>query len=136
MGDSARRTAATLLRVTGGLALQLRVPTPATAGDVGEQLGRATPGFEDLELAPAVLRKLRPHMAEGTATQYEVLVSAECVETLAGGAGLSAAALFGQAYGVLDGERLLAIEGVTPAEVSGSACLYRLLLRGTLAEVV
>ena len=136
MGDAARRSAATLLRVAGGRVLQLRMPTPATAGDIAEQLGRATPGFEDLELAPAVFRKSRAHMAEGTAAGYEVLVAATCVEGLAGGAGLSVDVLFAQAYGVVDGDSLLAIEGVTAAEVCGTAYVYRLLLRGALASTI
>ena len=37
----------------------LRVPAPAVAGDVTEQLGLATPEFQDVELAPVVFRRAR-----------------------------------------------------------------------------
>lgn len=134
MDAGARRAADALLRATGGRALQLRVPTPAVAGDVAEQIGLATPGFEDLELAPAVFRKSRAHMAEGKAARYEVLVSAGCVEALAGGAGQSVDVLFAQAFGVVAGESVMAIEAVTTSEVDGAAYVYRLLLRGALAD--
>ena len=134
--DAARRCADTLLRTTGGRALQLRVPTPASAGDVTEQLGTATPGFEDLELAPAVFRKSRAHMAEGAATRYEVLVSATCVESLAGGMGASTEVLFAQAYGVVAEDDLLEIEAVTSSEAGGAAYVYRLLLRGALSAAI
>lgn len=136
VSDAARRAADTLLRVTGGQAVQLRVPTPAVAGDVGEQLGLATPGFEDLELAPAVFRKSRAHVAEGAAAHYEVLVSAECVEALAGGAGASTEVLFAQAYGVVAGGDVLEIEAVTTSETGGAAYVYRLLLRGPIAAAI
>ena len=130
MGDAARRSTDTLLRLTGGRALELRIPTPAVAGDIGEQLGTTVPGFEDVELAPAVFRKSRAHMTAGAASRYEVLVSAGCIEALAGGAGMSAEVLFVQAYGVVAGETVLGIEAVTTSEVGGVAYVYRLLLRG------
>ena len=43
----------------GGRAVLLRMPAPATAGDVTEQLGLAMPEFQDVELAPVVFRKAR-----------------------------------------------------------------------------
>lgn len=136
VSDATQRAADTLLRAAGGRALQLRVPTPAVAGDVTEQMGLATPGFEDLELAPAVFRKSRAHMAEGKAAQYEVLVSAACVEALAGGAGQSVDVLFAQAFGVVKGESVMLIEAVTTSEVGGTAYVYRVLLRGALADAI
>lgn len=136
MGDGAQRAANTLLRATGGQALQLRVPTPAVAGDVTEQLGLATPGFEDLELAPAVFRKSRAQMADDKAAGYEVLVSATCVEALAGGTGQSVDVLFAQAFGVVAGDDVLAIEAVTASEVGGTAYLYRLLLREAIVDAI
>ena len=136
MTEATRRAANTLLRASGGRALQLRVPTPAVASDVTEQIGMATPGFEDLELAPAIFRKSRAHMAEGKPTQYEVLVSAACVEALAGGAGQSVAVLFAQAFGVVTGTSVMAIETVTTSELGGVTYVYRVLLRGALADLI
>ena len=136
MGDAAQRAADTLLRATGGQALQLRVPTPAVAGDVTEQLGLATPGFEDLELAPAVFRKSRARVADGKAAEYEVLVSATCVEALAGGTGQSVDVLFAQAFGVVADGSVLAIEAVSASEIGEAAYLYRLLLRGAMVDAI
>ena len=136
VSDATQRAADTLLRAAGGRALQLRVPTPAVAGDVTQQIGLAIPGFEDLELAPAVFRKSRAHMEDGKAAEYEVLVSAVCVEALAGGTGQSVDVLFAQAFGVVAGESVLAIEAVTSSEISGAAYLYRLLVRGSTVDAI
>lgn len=136
MEDAARRAADALLRSTGGRALQLRVPTPAVVGDVTEQVGLSAPGFEDLELAPAVFRKSRARMAEGAAAQYEVLVSAACVEALAGGTGQSVDVLFAQAFGVVAGDSVMRIEAATASEVAGAVYVWRLLLRGALVDAV
>ncbi len=95
-----------------------------------------TPGFEDVELAPAIFRKSRASMTEGGANRYEVVVSAGCVEALAGGAGLSAEVLFGQAYGVVAGDSVLEIEAMTTSEMGGIAYTYRLLLRGEATDSI
>ena len=61
MGDllsgsgAAVRTADVLLRGIGGRSVMLRMPALASAGDVAEQLGLATPEFQDVELAPGGL---------------------------------------------------------------------------------
>ena len=133
---AARRAAETLLRTCGGRTLQLRVPLPAVANDVGEQLGSGTALFQDLELAPAVFRRARASLAKGKPPQFEVLVSARVVEGLAGGAGTNAQALLSSALGVFDGTRVLRIEAIGISEAGGVAYVYRLLLRGAAAEAM
>ncbi len=55
----ARRAADVLLQCAGGRSVLLRMPAPATAGDIGEQLGLAVPSFQDVELSPVVFRRTR-----------------------------------------------------------------------------
>ncbi|MCU1222488.1 MAG: hypothetical protein JWQ42_581 [Edaphobacter sp.] len=101
----------------------LRMPAPATAGDVAEQLGRAVPEFQDVELAPVVLLR-------GTGGLLELLVSAAAVNALVGSMGYSAGSvLFADAFGVLLDEVLMAVESVAESEAGGSPYVYRLALR-------
>lgn len=145
MGNGgAVRAADALLRGVGGRRVLLRMPAPAIAGDDGEQLGLATPEFQDVPLGPVVFRRVRATMApataleEGTAagkgTQYELLISATAVGSVVQSlAYVSAAVLFRDAFGVLVDEALLEVESATWSEVGGSPYLYRLLLRAALA---
>lgn len=134
---AATRTADALLRTTAGRAVLLRMPATASANDVTEQLGLATPQFQDVELAPVVFRSMRATVAEGKAARWEMLVSASAVETLVGSLGYGAAeSLFGAAFGILVDGVLMTVESTTAAEVRGAAYLYRLVLRTPLAQVV
>ena len=143
-GAAAVRAADTLLRGVGGRKVLLRMPAPAIAGDDGEQLGVATPEFQDLPLWPVVFRRVRATMTPATAleigatagkgTQFELLVSATAVSGVVGSLGHEAAAvLFRDAFGVLVDEALLEVESATWSEVDGVPYLYRLLLRAPLA---
>ena len=131
---AAARAADALLRGTGGRMVILRLPAPATAGDA-EQLGLAVPEFQDIELAPVVMRS-SPGV-QGKAPRRELLVSATAVAALAGSLGYGAAeALFAAAFGVLVDGVLLAIESATADESDGSAYLYRLFLRTPLTQAI
>lgn len=131
------RTADALLCTTAGRAVMLRMPAMASAGDITEQLGLATPQFQDVELAPVVFRSARATVVEDKAARWEMLVSATTVETLVGSLGYGAAeSLFGAAFGVLVDGVLMTVESTTAAEVRGAAYLYRLVLRAPLAQVV
>jgi hypothetical protein len=143
-GAAAVRAAETLLRGVGGRKVLLRMPAPAIAGDDGEQLGVATPEFQDLPLWPVVFRRVRATMTPATAlevgatagkgTLFELLVSATGVRGLVGSLGYeSAAVLFRDAFGVLVDETLLEVESATWSEVNGTPYLYRLMLREPLA---
>ena len=52
--EGARRAFDTLLRNAAARSVMLRIPAPAIAGDTAEQLGLATPQFQDVELTPVV----------------------------------------------------------------------------------
>lgn len=133
---AARRAAESLLRSTGGRAVYLRVPVPASASSVNEELGLATPEFQDAELSPVVFRKARPQ-AQKTGARWELMVSAICVERLVGDTRVSdAGELFASAFGVLVSETLMQIESVTSSDMEGSPYVYRILLRLPAARAI
>jgi len=143
MGDlvsatgAAARAADVLLRAMGGRRVLLRMPAPAVPADGTEQLGIATPAFQDLPLEPVVYRKARAVVTKGKAVKWELLVSATVVENLVGSLSYaSASVLFAAAYGVLSGDELLEIVSATEEQVFGRPYVYRLVLRAPLARVV
>lgn len=130
------RMADALLRTVGGRTVLLRISAPAVAGDLGEQIGLATPGFSDVALGPVVFRKVRPKAETGQAVQYELLVSATAVSKAVGVLGFdSAGVLFGQAAGVVVDGSLLRITTATSVEGFGSVYLYRLGLTGAAGTI-
>jgi hypothetical protein len=134
---AAARATDVLLRAMGGRKVMLRMPAPAISSDVTEQLGIATPTFQDLPLAPVLYRKARATIAAGQAAKYELLVSATSVEAIVGSlAFASASVLFATAYGILCGEELLEIVAASEEQAFGRPYVYRLLLRAPLTRVV
>jgi hypothetical protein len=129
-----------LLRSMGGRTVLLRIPSPAVQGDAGEQLGLATPQFQDVQLGPAVMRRVRARIAAGAkpqVAQYELMVSASAVARAVGSLEYdSAAVLFGQASGVLVDGEWREIASFAAAEAFGAAYLYRLSLSGRALDLV
>ena len=135
--SAAVRAADVLLRAMGGRTVMLRMPAPAVAADVTEQLGIATPAFQDLPLRPVVYRKARATVAEGKAAKWEMLVSASVIENLVGSLTYaSASVLFAAAFGVLSDDELLEIVSATEEQVFGQPYVYRLVLRAPLEQMV
>jgi hypothetical protein len=139
MSAAHERLADALLRCTGGRTVRLRIPAAAIPGDPGEQLGLATPEFQDVDLGPAVLRKVRPKIATAAterAAEFELLVSATAVRQAAGSLDAdSAAVLFAQAAGLLLESELMEITSATGVAGFGSVYLYRLGLRARAADL-
>jgi hypothetical protein len=134
--SAAARAADVLLRSMGGRTVMLRMPSPAVAADVTEQLGIATPTFQDLPLGPVVYRKARAAVPEGKAAKWEMLVSASVIESLVGSLTYSSASvLFAAAYGVLSDDELLEIESATQEQVFGQPYAYRLVLRAPMEQM-
>ena len=135
--SAAVRAADVLLRAMGGRTVMLRMPAPAVAADVTEQLGIATPAFQDLPLRPVVYRKARATVAEGKAAKWEMLVSASVIENLVGSLTYaSASVLFAAAFGVLSDDELLEIVSATEEQVFGQPYVYRLVLRAPQEQMV
>ena len=121
-GDAAMRAADALLRANGGRAVLLRIPAPAMAGSDAEQMGLATPQFQDVELAPVVWRR-----AASTAT---LLVSGSAVNAVVGSLEFnSAEVLFETAAGVVIDGVLWVIVSSTTETADGKAYTYSLELR-------
>ena len=127
---AAIRAADALLRRAGGRSVLLRTPSPATPGDATEQLGLATPSFQDVELAPVVLRKARAATTPGKGARWELLVSATAIQKLVGSLAFdSASVLFAQAFGLLIDGTLMEIEAATASTAFGLPYVYRLIVR-------
>jgi len=132
-----QRMADALLRGVGGRSVKLRLPAPAAGGDVTEELGLATPSFQDVAMWPVAFRRVWAKTSEGKATEKELLVSAKTVEGMVGSLGhASASVLFAGAFGVLVDDVLLEIVSVSAAEAMGEVYAYRLVLREPQALTV
>ena len=135
MNEAARRAADTLLRGAGGRAVKLRMSAPAVPNDVTEQVGLGLPVFQDVELAPVVLRNSRMNSAAGPWTTWELLASAQGVqEAIAGLSASDAVAVLSGAAGVLVDETLMIIENVEALSIGAAPYAYRLLLRAPQAR--
>ena len=130
MSGAGSRMADAMLRVVGGPAVMLRVPVAAVPGDDAEQLGQATPQFQDVALGPAVWR--RPF----TGVDGELVVSATAVAAVVGSLEYdSAAVLFRTSAGVLVDGDLLEIVRAVGVEARGEVAVYRVAVRGAQALV-
>jgi len=117
--DAAVRAADALLRANGGRVVLLRLPAPAVANNDGEELGLATPQFQDVELAPTAFRT-----AEKTST---LLVSGSAVKAIVGSLKFnSAEVLFETAAGVVVDGVVYTILSSTAATADGETYVYSL----------
>jgi hypothetical protein len=119
--DAAVRAADSLLRANGGRAVLLRLPAPAVANDDGEQLGLATPLFQDVQLAPAAFRQ--------SAKTSTLLLSGSAVKAVVGSLQFnSVEVLFETAAGVVVDGVLYTIISSTAATADGATYVYSLEL--------
>jgi hypothetical protein len=133
----AARAADALLRAAGGRSVLLRMPAPATAADVTEQLGSATPRFQDIPLAPVAFRKARAVTAASKPAKWELLVSATAVTNIVTSlAYASASVLFEKVLGVLVDDELLKVLSATEEQAFGQPYAYRLVIYGPVAQII
>ncbi len=119
LGMNAVRLAETAMAVNGGFIAQLRMPGMAASGDDAEQLGLATPTFQDEPVGPAVWRKVGVDTA--------LLLGASAVAALVGSCGFaSAKTLFETAAGVVVDGVFYTITKSEPILSGGEPCGYRL----------
>lgn len=128
LAEGAQRLADAALRTNGGRSVLLRMPAPASVGDDGEQLGLATPGFNDLVLEPVVFHR--------DSDVKQLVVSATTVHAALGTSGVmgssaatAADVLFKTAAGVVIDGVLWEIADSYAAEASGQAYVYWLTVR-------
>jgi hypothetical protein len=128
LAEGAQRLADAALRTNGGRTVLLRMSAPASVGDDSEQLGLATPGFNDVVLGPVVFHK--------DSDVKQLVVSATAVNAALGASGVmgspsatAADVLFKTAAGVVIDGVLWEITDSYAAEASGQAYVYWLTLR-------
>jgi hypothetical protein len=120
-GEGVIRGANALLRATGGRTVFLRLALPAIPGSDAEQLGLATPEFQDMPLGPAAF-----HKADSVKT---LSVSASAVHALLGSLAFdSADVLFETAVGVLIDDVLYKITNSLASQAMGIPYCYLLTL--------
>ena len=121
-GDGTIRLADAMLRAAGGRPVLLRMAAPAASGDDAEQLGLATPVFQDVELAPAAFHKAN--------SVTKLVVSASAVSAVVGSLAYdSAEVLFERAVGVVIDDVLYEVAGSVAEQSMGEAYCYILTLK-------
>ena len=121
MGNGAISQTDALLRAVGGRSVLLRMAAPAVSGADAEQLGLATPEFQDVELAPAAFHKAN--------SATKVVVSASAVGSVVGSLAYdSADVLFETAVGLVVDGVLYKIAASTASQAMGEAYCYVLTL--------
>jgi len=134
--NAARLLADALLRSLTGTTALLRV-TNKNSVSTQSELGLATTAFADVSISPVVMRKLRPNWQEAGTPQWELLVSATCVEQQVSAMELhSAFSLFELTLAVTIAGQSYLVESYTSNEAFGQVYLYRLLLRETKTQAL
>ena len=115
------RLADAAMRSGGGRTVLLRLAIPAVPGDDAEQLGLATPEFQDVLLGPATFHKAN--------SVTKLLVSASAVHEALGSLGFeSAEVLFETAVGVFLDDVLYKITNSYSSQAMGVPYCYWLIL--------
>ena len=119
------RLAETALCSRGSSITMLRMPGLATSGADAEQLGLATPQFQDEPIGPTVWRK--------AGVDTTLLVAAGAIARLVGSTGfVSAEALFEAAAGVVVDGIFYTILNSEPIVSGDVPCGYRLSVAGPI----
>lgn len=120
LSSTAERVADAVLYAGGGRPVRLRVPVKAGTGDA-DQLGLATPRFQDVPLGPAAFRR--------TGSEKVLLLSASSLRRALSATGAdSVKTLLQTATGVLVDNNLYGIEAVTAMGSLGQPYCWALSL--------
>ncbi len=121
LSDGAIRLADAVMRSGGGRMVLLRLAVPAVPNDDAEQLGLATPEYQDVALGPAAFHKAN--------NVTKLLVSASAVHAVIGSLGFdSADVLFETAVGLLMDDLLYKITNSYSSQAMGVPYCYWLTL--------
>ena len=122
----ALRAADSFLRALGGTQISLRIPSPVSNPGTASEIGLAAPLYQDVALAPAVVRALinsKPTIAQA---RFEFLISATAVQQQMLLNNFSSAAdFFSSALGIVYNSDLLRIEQLASDDFAGAPYLYR-----------
>ena len=119
--DGAIRLADAVMRSGGGRMVLLRLAAPAVPNNDAEQLGLATPEFQDVALGPVAFHKAN--------SVSKLLVSASAVHAVVGSLGFdSADLLFETAVGLLIDDLLYKITNSYSSQAMGVPYCYWLTL--------
>ena len=121
--EGAIRAAAAVLYATGGFEVILRLPGLAAGGSDAEELGLATPQFQDVPVGPAVWRKAGVDKA--------LLIAGASVAEVVGTRDVAAAqSLFQSAVGLVIAGVLYVIKDSEPLLVGGVPAAFRIRVEG------
>ena len=121
--QGAQRLADALLKANGGRSVFLRLPSPAVPADDSEQLGLATPLYQDTPLEPVSFRK-------ADSATIVLLVSATAIKAIAGILAFdSVDVLFANAVGLVIDGVLYRIESNATSQSMGEPYCYCLTLK-------
>jgi hypothetical protein len=119
--DGAIRLADAVMRSAGGRMVLLRLAAPAVPNADAEQLGLATPEYQDVALGPATFHKAN--------SVTKLLVSASAVHEVVGSLGFdSADVLFETAVGLFVDDLLYKITNSYSSQAMGMPYCYWLTL--------
>ena len=119
--DGAIRLADAVMRSAGGRMVLLRLAAPAVPNADAEQLGLATPEYQDVALGPATFHKAN--------SVIKLLISASAVHEVVGSLGFdSANVLFETAVGLFVDDLLYKITNSYSSQAMGMPYCYWLTL--------
>jgi hypothetical protein len=119
--DGAIRLADAVMRSVGGRMVLLRLAVPAVPNEDAEQLGLATPEYQDVALGPATFHKAN--------SVIKLLISASAVHAVLGSLGFdSADILFETAVGLFIDDLLYKITNSYSSQSMGLPYCYWLTL--------
>lgn len=121
--EGAVRAAMAALHANGGFEVVLRLPGLASSGAEAEELGLATPQFQDVPLGPAVWRKAGANSAL-------LLAGGSVAEVLGARDFLSTQGMFQNAVGLVIAGVLYVIKDIEPLFVAGVAAAFRVTVEG------
>ncbi|HEY3626944.1 MAG TPA: hypothetical protein VGL00_11685 [Terracidiphilus sp.] len=131
---ASRLLADALLRSVSGTSARFRIT--AVNPDTSE-VGLVSTAFAEINVAPVVMRKLRPAWQSDGAPKWELLVSASGVQQQVLALDLaSAQSLFSMTLAVIIAGQSYIIESISSNEAFGEVYLYRLLLREARPQAV
>ncbi|HXZ78500.1 MAG TPA: hypothetical protein VEG30_01125 [Terriglobales bacterium] len=124
--NAAMRATEAMLRALGGASIILRLPAPASAASIPQELGIDPPATDDVELFPVIVRDLGKHAGRH---RFELLIAAKTLQALVESRGESfCTSLLNAAAGFVREGKLLILADVRAVWFAGAECLLRVIV--------